>query len=112
MLGAAFDCPYCNMATVPDGVTSYKRTPTFTEETVPAALLHDHRTKPGTWARVVVEEGTLEYTCDRGTFFLTPELTGVIAPEVPHHVRLVGPVRFHVVFLRASVEATLRRPVP
>lgn len=106
MLGTTLDCPYCNMAVVPDGVVPYKRTATFTEETVPAALLHDHRMKPGTWAHVVVEEGKLEYTCDRGTFFLKPGIQGVIEPEVPHHVRLLGRVRFHVVFLRAGAGST------
>jgi tellurite resistance-related uncharacterized protein len=33
---------------LPEGVTSYKRTPTFTEETIPAGLLNDHQTKEGT----------------------------------------------------------------
>lgn len=101
-LGAAIDCPYCNMAAVPDGVTPYKRTATFTEETVPASLLHEHRTKPGTWAHIVVEEGKLAYTCDRGTFVLNPSVQGVVEPQVPHHVRLMGAVRFHVVFMRAT----------
>ncbi|HEX7670609.1 MAG TPA: DUF3565 domain-containing protein [Polyangiaceae bacterium] len=102
MLGASFDCSYCNMASLPDGVTPYRRTPTFTEATVPPALLHEHRTKAGTWAHVVVEEGKLEYICDRGTFVLMPDVRGVIEPVVTHHVRVIGAVRFHVVFLRAQ----------
>jgi tellurite resistance-related uncharacterized protein len=101
-LGAELDCLHCNMAAVPEGVTPYKRTPTFSEDTVPAGLLRDHRTKPSTWAHIVVEEGKLEYVCDRGTFVLQPSARGVIEPGVPHHVRLLGPVRFHVVFMRAD----------
>ena len=93
-LGESFDCPYCDMAVVPEDAKPYKQTPTFTEDTVPSGLLHDHRTKVGTWAYVVVEEGKLEYTCDRGTFCLKPGARGVVEPGVPHHVRLMGPVRF------------------
>lgn len=102
MIGAAFDCPHCNMATLPADVAPYKRTATFSEATVPAALLGDHRTKAGTWAHIVVEQGKLEYTCDRGSFVLTPDVRGVVEPEVPHRVRPLGPVRFHVVFLRSG----------
>jgi tellurite resistance-related uncharacterized protein len=90
------------MGTFPDDVAEYKRTPTFSESDVPAGLLRDHRTKPGTWARLVVEEGRLEYTCRRGTFILKPGTPGVIEPEQPHHVRVIEPVRFHVVFLRGT----------
>jgi tellurite resistance-related uncharacterized protein len=90
------------MATVPPDVTPYKRTATFTEDTVPAGLLHDHRTKAGVWAHIVVEDGKLEYTCDRGTFVLSPNVRGVAPPEKTHHVRAIGPVRFHVEFLRAG----------
>jgi tellurite resistance-related uncharacterized protein len=35
---------------LPDGLAVYKRTATFTDASVPAALLHHHSTKPGTWA--------------------------------------------------------------
>lgn len=103
-VGAALDCPSCNMAKLPEGATAYERTRTrtFTDETIPAGLLRDHRTKPGTWAHLVIEEGKLEYACDRGTFVLNPDVRGVIEPQVPHHVRPIGPVRFHVVFLRVS----------
>jgi tellurite resistance-related uncharacterized protein len=99
-LGTELDCPYCNMGRIPDDVAEYKRTRTFTESDVPEGLLRDHQTKPGTWGRLVVEEGRLEYTCRHGTFVLKPGTTGVIEPEQPHHVRVIEPVRFHVVFLR------------
>ncbi len=92
------------MGVFPDDLVEYKRTPSFSENDVPDGLLRDHRTKPGTWARLVVEEGRLEYTCRRGTFILKPGTPGVIEPEQPHHVRVIEPVRFHVVFLRAGVE--------
>jgi tellurite methyltransferase len=101
-LGASIECPTCQMPEVPADAGAYKRTATFTEETVPAGLLRDHRTKPGVWARIVVEAGQLDYTLEspRRTFLLTPERPGVVPPTEPHHVRPAGPVRFHVEFRR------------
>jgi tellurite resistance-related uncharacterized protein len=89
------------MPPLPLGVRERRRTPSFTEVTIPAGLLQAHRTKTGVWARIVVEAGALEYTFEdpQRTFILTPEWVGVVPPETPHHVRPLGPVRFHVVFL-------------
>lgn len=99
-LGAHLECPYCEMAELPTSVSAYKQTPSFDEDSVPDGLLRDHRTKPGVWARIVVEEGKLEYTCVRGVFVLRPGVAGSVEPESPHHVRPLGPVRFHVIFSR------------
>ena len=95
------DCRLCQMPALPAGAREYKRSATFTEATVPAGLLRDHRTKEGTWALIVVEAGQIAYTIESPlcTFLLTPQIQGVIAPTVPHRVKLVGPVRFHVAFL-------------
>src|SRR5690606_311089 len=49
------------MKTLPDAVRPYRRTPVFTEATVPAALLRAHTTKAGTWGRILVLEGRLRY---------------------------------------------------
>jgi len=53
------------------------------------------------WALIVIESGRLDYTFESPlrTFLLTPDRPGVIPPEVPHHVSVIGPVRFHVEFL-------------
>ena len=42
------------MKQLPDTVTSYKRTPEFNQDTVPAGLLAAHQTKAGTWGLIVV----------------------------------------------------------
>jgi tellurite methyltransferase len=103
-LGASIECAACQMPELPAQVREYKRTGTFTEETVPGGLLRDHRTKPGVWAKIVVEAGRLAYTLEspRRTFMLTPECPGVAPPAEPHHVEPAGPVRFHVEFLRSA----------
>ena len=41
----------------PDGLLAYKRTPEFTEASVPAGLLRRHSTKPGVRACLHVEAG-------------------------------------------------------
>jgi tellurite resistance-related uncharacterized protein len=103
-VGAPIACAACEMPPIPDGVQEYRRSATFTEDNVPAGLLREHGTKPGVWAVIVVESGQLDYTFESPfrTFLLGPERPGVIPPEVPHHVTVIGPVRFHVEFLAIS----------
>jgi len=100
-LGTPVECPLCTMPTAPEGATEYRRTPTFTEATIPAGLLREHRTKPGVWARIVIESGQLEYTLEspHRMFVLTAERAGMAPPAEPHHIAAAGPVRFHVEFL-------------
>jgi tellurite resistance-related uncharacterized protein len=93
---------------VPEGLQPYKRTATFTEATVPAALLNDHSTKEGAWGLIHVEAGCLRYfvTDPRrapSVRELTPESEpALIEPTILHRVEPDGPVRFHVEFLRAE----------
>ncbi len=85
---------------LPAGVRPYRRTPVFTEATIPAGLQADHSTKPGTWALVTVLEGRLRLTfLDTGErHLLDPETSGVVAPERPHRAEPDGPVRFTIDF--------------
>lgn len=84
----------------------YRRTDTFTEVTVPAALLKAHKTKQGTWALIHVLEGRLVYKivepgCPSSNEVLTPTTPpGVVEPAVLHEVMPLGPVRFYVEFYR------------
>lgn len=92
------------MRTVPEHFVPYKRTPTFTEQTVPAGLLKHHTTKAGSWGKIVVLKGRLWYRVlapELEEILLTPELNGVVEPQVPHEVRPEGPVEFFVEFYRA-----------
>lgn len=91
---------------LPDGLHSYKRTPSFTEATVPAGLLGEHSTKEGVWGLIRVEEGQLRYHVtdsrrEPSQRILTP-LTepGLVEPTIIHCVEPVGPVRFYVEFHR------------
>ena len=91
------------MKELPSHLQAYKRTPTFTETSIPAGLLKNHTTIPGAWAKIVVEEGELDYTIEAGTperVELSPSRHGVVEPEVPHHVTPRGKVRFYVEFYK------------
>lgn len=91
------------MKQLPDNVTAYKRTDTFTENTIPAGLLKSHKTKPGVWGRIVVLEGELRYRIlepQREDHALTEKNFGVVEPQVPHEVMPIGKVSFYVEFLK------------
>ena len=38
MIGTRLDCTYCEMAALPAGLTTYKRTSSFSDSSVPEAL--------------------------------------------------------------------------
>jgi hemoglobin len=96
-------------AMLPDDARPYRRTPVFTQDTVPAALLRAHTTKEGTWALIRVLEGRLAYrVCDprrpASEVVLTPlTKAGVIEPTIAHLVEPLGAVRFYVEFHQLSV---------
>lgn len=93
---------------LPPEVQAYRRTPEFTELTVPPALLRAHMTKDGTWGLIHVLAGRLRYRIDdprRATseIILTPETApGVVEPTILHAVEPQGAVRFFVEFHRAE----------
>ncbi len=89
-------------ATIPADVSAYRRTPEFTAESTPAALLRDHGTKAGTWGRIVVLAGEVAYeVAGSGVVaMLDPATPGVIEPRVAHRVTPSADARFYIEFLR------------
>jgi tellurite resistance-related uncharacterized protein len=107
-LGVLLDCVRCDRREMPAGHVAYQRTPAFTNESVPRALLARHDTKPGVWALLHVTRGALEFVelepgAERRQRVGAGE-RAVIRPEVEHRVVLAGDVEFHVEFWRASSE--------
>ena len=91
------------MKTLPADVQSYKQTPEFDENSVPAGLLRAHQTKEGTWGRIVVLSGSLLYRIlepETQEIVLSEAQFGVVEPTVLHEVAPIGSVRFYVEFLR------------
>ncbi|MGH7032997.1 MAG: DUF1971 domain-containing protein [Stellaceae bacterium] len=91
---------------LPRDAEAYRRTDIFTEKTVPAPLLSQHRTKDGAWAMIHVLEGKLAYRVidprrARLDYLLTPKtLPAVIEPTILHEVEPCGAVRFFIEFYR------------
>ena len=89
---------------------SYKRTPNFTENSVPAGLLADHSTKEGVWGLIHVTQGRLRYFItdprrEPEEYVLHPGTEpGVVEPTILHRVEPMGSVEFQVEFLRAPID--------
>ena len=82
---------------LPGGVRHVRTTPVFDESSVPAGLLAAHQLAAGVWARVVLQQGTLDFVFedapDRPLSLLEGESL-VVPPQRLHHVVVAGPVRF------------------
>ena len=88
---------------LPEGVAAYARTATFSAGTIPEGLRKSHRTKAGTWAKIVVLEGTLLYRIlepEVREFELRADRPGVVEPQSPHEVEPLGEVSFYVEFYK------------
>lgn len=91
------------MKNLPDNVVAYKKTPEFTETTVPDGLLKNHQTKTNIWGKIIVLEGLLQYTIIEPTseiMELNESRYGIVEPTMLHHVKPLGKVRFYVEFYR------------
>ena len=89
------------MRDLPANVQAYRRTPTFTEDSVPTGLLKAHQTKASTWGKIVVLQGELLYRILEPAVedvHLSPEKFGVVEPTVLHEVQPIGEVQFYVEF--------------
>lgn len=86
--------------TLPAGLRPYKRSPIFTEETIPEPLRGRHSTKPGVWGVIRVIEGRLRYRvlAPPAERILDPDHPGIAAPAQPHEVEPLGSVRFFIEF--------------
>lgn len=86
----------------------YAASPIFDDQTLPAALRNDHRTKTGTWGLLRVLEGTVRliFTEPHAEHCVTPETPAIIPPQATHYVVPVGAMRMHVEFFRERPELT------
>ncbi|MCB0421292.1 MAG: DUF1971 domain-containing protein [Bdellovibrionales bacterium] len=91
------------MKEIPKDVSAYKKTPVYSNETVPAGLLKAHTTKEGTWGKICVKHGSLLYVIEaepEERVVLNDSVYGVVEPQIPHHVELNEPVEFFVEFYK------------
>jgi tellurite methyltransferase len=106
-IGQELECPLCDRKEMPAGHGPYKRTASFTRETVPQGLLQRHSTKAGVWALVHVSRGALEFfeaeAGGESRQLVRAGQTAVIRPELEHRVAPLEDVEFFVEFWRAGV---------
>ncbi len=78
----------------------YKSTPVFDENTLPAGLRKEHRTKVGVWGVIRVLEGRLRYAVldPLSETILDPDHPGLVPPDQPHFVEPLGPMQMQVDF--------------
>ena len=89
---------------IPPAAKPYRRTSVFDENTLPAALRREHRTKPGVWGVIRVLDGRVRYQVldPPSEVILEPGHPGLVLPDQPHLVEPLGPVRMQVEFYRQS----------
>lgn len=85
---------------------AYRRTRIFTEDTLPASLRREHRTRPGVWAVIRILDGRVRFRViePESVAILEPGRPGLVLPEQPHLVEPLGPVRLQLEFYRQLPE--------
>jgi tellurite resistance-related uncharacterized protein len=78
----------------------YKSTPVFDQDSLPAALRREHRTKAGVWGVIRVLEGRLRLHSGKGEAerLLAPDQPGLVEPEQSHWVEPIGAMRMQIDF--------------
>jgi tellurite resistance-related uncharacterized protein len=78
----------------------FRRTAVFDENTLPAGLRSEHRTKPGVWGVIRVLDGRVRYKLlkPESEMILEPGHPGLVLPDQPHLVEPLGPMRMQVEF--------------
>ena len=95
-----------NDGNYPPVAMPYKRTPVFDEHTLPAGLRKEHRTKPGVWGVIRVLEGRVRYEvlAPASVMILDADHPGLVAPDVPHAIEPLCPMRMYVEFYNQAPE--------
>jgi tellurite resistance-related uncharacterized protein len=101
-VGTAIDCPLCDRAELPDGLHLVRTAGPFDASTVPSGLLREHRIAQGTWGRLRVLDGALEFSLETEPPTERRLDAGdeqAIPPGAPHRLGLIGPVQLAIDFL-------------
>ena len=83
---------------IPESATPGRRTPTFTADTTPPALLKDHHTT--VWAELTVLAGSVTFVEQEtaNEQLATPDNTVTIVPDMKHHIVPSADAEFYVQF--------------
>ncbi len=94
----------------PSASIPYKSTPVFDENTLPAGLRREHRTKAGVWGVIRVLDGRVRYRLldPISETILDPDHPGLVLPDQPHLVEPLGVIRMQVEFYNVMPELSAR----
>jgi tellurite methyltransferase len=103
-LGSPIECPLCDRAEFPEGLTLVGSAGPWDHESLPGGLLKAHRTPEGRWGLLTVTEGAVDFQFELET--MAPPLTRhleagsqqPIPPGAPHHLIPTGAVRLALQF--------------
>ena len=101
-VGAQLECPACDRAELPDGLTVVRTAGPFDQATLPAGLRRAHRVAEGTWGRLRVSHGSVRFSLE--TSPPVERLVGAgdeqpLPSGVLHAVSVDGPVVLAIDFL-------------
>jgi len=102
-LASLLNCVRCDALEFPEGLSAYKKTPEFSQDSIPKGLLKQHSTKEGVWAIIHVLSGTLLYyphDTNAQCIPLSKDDKGIIPPNKYHSVAAKSDVIFYVEFYR------------
>lgn len=100
-VGSEVDCTECDQLAFPEGLSAYKKTPIFNQETIPKGFRRAHSTKKGVWALITVLSGKVCYIVDyldNKSVELDSQSKGIISPQMEHHLEVIGDVELYVEF--------------
>lgn len=100
-LGKPLECSPCDRAELPANLRMVRTSPEWNEHSLPAGLRRSHRLSHGTWGRIHVHDGHLQFSMASEPPLQDELVRGeeqAIPPEMEHEVRPVGSVRFSLDF--------------
>jgi tellurite resistance-related uncharacterized protein len=82
----------------------------FYENTLPAALRREHRTRHGVWGVIRALDGSLRYQMldPASEAILEPGHPGLVLPDQPHLIEPLGGMRMQVEFYHQLPDLKLR----
>jgi len=104
-IGSPIECPLCDRAELPSGLSVVRTAGPFDAGTLPAGLRSDHRVADGVWAVVRVLDGTVFLSVAVDPAIAVELEAGgehAIPPGVAHHVTLGHRGRLVIDFLRPA----------
>ncbi|WP_461481628.1 DUF3565 domain-containing protein [Porticoccus sp.] len=106
-IGDSVECVDCDMPALPEGLQLAETSPVYNREHFPDNLKNDFFTPEGSWGKVIVKKGMLQFVVEPGSaasrgFLLDPMFAGVLSPGLPHSLSAaMGDVEFYIEYYAA-----------